>query len=170
KVRNEVEGLQKEIAAKRARNEKLRQEVEDQRASLRGNSPAGDQKPQSKAAEAQNHHALGLQYYREKKYDEALKELALAVKLQPGNATTANNMGFTLYKPSRYEGSIYWFKKAINLDEHRAVAYLNLGDAYLKLGKAKEAVQNYDKYVQLSPKAPGVDEVRQRAEELRSKS
>lgn len=170
KLSNELERLQKEIAAKRARNEKLRQEVEDQRASLRGNSPAGDQKPQSKAAEAQNHHALGLQYYREKKYDEALKELDLAVKLQPGNATIANNMGFTLYKMSRYEDSINWFKKAINLDEHRAVAYLNLGDAYLKLGKAKEAVQNYDKYVQLSPKAPGVDEVRQRAEELRSKS
>src|SRR5262249_41640243 len=95
KLSNELERVQKEIAAKRERNQKVRQQVEDEKANLRGGTGVADRKPESKAAEAQNHHTLGLKYYREKNYDEALKELDLAVKLQPGNATIANNMGFT---------------------------------------------------------------------------
>ena len=47
------------------------------------------------------------------------------------------------------------------LDPNRAIAYLNLGDAYLQVGKKSEARQAYEKYLQLQPNskaAAGVQE------------
>jgi len=51
--------------------------------------------------------------------------------------------------------------ETIALDPHRAIAYLNLGDAYLQMGKKSEAKKAYEKYLELQPNskvAPGVQE------------
>lgn len=54
-----------------------------------------------------------------------------------------------------------WFQKAIALDPNRAVAFLNLGDAYWELGKKSEAKLAYERFLQLQPSskaAVGVQE------------
>jgi tetratricopeptide (TPR) repeat protein len=172
KLNDELEQIQKEIATKRDRNLKLRQQVEEERAKLtvatRGKTD-DKQGPKSNTAQAQNHHNMGLKFYREKKYDEALAELEQAIKLDPKNATIVNNYGFTLYKMEKYQESVDWFIKTINIDQNRAVAYVNLADAYVKLGKTKEARQNYEKYLQLSPQSSRFEEIHQKIEELSDK-
>src|SRR6185369_17066970 len=106
KLSTELDRIQKEVAAKRERNLKLREKVEEERAKLEGTiANRGKQPPKSKTAQAQEHHNLGLKYYREKKYDEAVKELEQAMKLDPRNATIVNNLGFTLYRSDKYEES-----------------------------------------------------------------
>ena len=44
-----------------------------------------------------------------------------------------------------------WLERATKLDPNRAVAYINLGDAYLNLKRNPEARQAYEKYLQLTP-------------------
>ena len=174
KLNDELERIQKEIASKRERNSKLREKVEEERRKLEGTTgdsvpQAAKSVPKSKAAQAQEHHNLGLKYYREKKYDEAVKELEQAVKLDPKNATMSNNLGFTLFKFEKYDESVTWLRKAIEIDPQRAVAYANLADAYAKLGKTKEARQYYEKYAEMAPNSPTIDYVRKKVEELKDK-
>ncbi|MBO0720471.1 MAG: polysaccharide deacetylase family protein, partial [Blastocatellia bacterium] len=167
KLNDELERVQKEIAAKRERNAKLRGQIEQERAKLTA-APAAGGKPKSRQAEAQEHHNLGLKYYREKKYDEATRELNEAVKLDPRNATIVNNLGFTLFRAGKYEESVSWLRKAIELDPQRLVAYVNLADAYLLWGKNAEARQYYEKYVSLAPPdSSGSEYVRKKLEELK---
>src|SRR5262245_40838207 len=169
RLNDELERIQKEIAAKQDRNAKLRGRVEEERAKLNSTSQPRSAQPKSRTALAQEHHNLGLKYYREKKYDEAVRELEEAVKLDPRNATIVNNLGFTLFKFEKYEESIGWLQKAIEIDPKRVVAYINLADAYMKLGKTAEARQYYEKYAAIAPNSPNVEYVRKKLEEMKEK-
>ncbi len=169
RLNDELESIQREIAAKRDRNSKLRGKIEEERAKLQGTSPTRSNQPKSRSAQAQEHHNLGLKYYREKKYDEAVKELEEAVKLDPRNATIVNNLGFTLYKFGKYEESIVRLQKAIEIDPQRVVAYANLADAYMKSGKTAEARQYYEKYAAMAPNSPTIEYVRKKLESLKEK-
>jgi uncharacterized caspase-like protein len=169
RLNDELERIQREIAAKQDRNAKLRGRVEEERAKLNSASQPRSAQPKSKTALAQEHHNLGLKYYREKKYDEAVRELEEAVKLDPRNATIVNNLGFTLFKVEKYEESIGWLQKSIEIDPQRVVAYVNLADAYMKLGKTAEARQYYEKYTAIAPNSPNVEYVRKKLEELKEK-
>jgi peptidoglycan/xylan/chitin deacetylase (PgdA/CDA1 family)/uncharacterized caspase-like protein len=169
RLNDELERIQREIAAKQDRNAKLRGRVEEERAKLNGTSQPRSAQPKTRTALAQEHHSLGLKYYREKKYDEAVRELEEAVKLDPRNATIVNNLGFTLFKFEKYEESIGWLKKAIEIDPQRVVAYVNLADAYMKLGKTAEARQYYEKYATIAPNSPNVEYVRKKLEEMKEK-
>jgi peptidoglycan/xylan/chitin deacetylase (PgdA/CDA1 family)/uncharacterized caspase-like protein/regulator of sirC expression with transglutaminase-like and TPR domain len=170
RLNDELERIQKEIASKRERNAKLRGKVEEEQAKLNGSSAASlprSNQPKSRTARAQEHHNLGLKYYREKKYDEAVKELEEAVKLDSRNATIVNNLGFTLFKIGKYEESINRLQKAIEIDPNRIVAYVNLADAYLKAGKTAEARKYYEKYAELAPNSSSIEYVRNKLEELK---
>lgn len=170
KLNDELERIQKDITAKRERNSRLREKVEEERKKLEGTTGTPvKEAPKTKAAQAQEHHNLGLKLYREKKYDEAVVEFEQAVKLDPKNATMANNLGFTLYKFEKYEQSVVWLRKAIEIDPQRAVAYANLADAYMKLGKTIEARQYYEKYAEMAPNSPTIEYVRKKIEELKGK-
>jgi peptidoglycan/xylan/chitin deacetylase (PgdA/CDA1 family)/uncharacterized caspase-like protein len=169
RLNDELERIQREIAAKRERNSKLRGKVEEERAKLEETSQTRSDRPKSRTAQAQEHHNLGLKYYREKKYDEAVRELEEAVKLDPRNATIINNLGFTLFKFGKYEESIGWLQKAIEIDPQRVVAYANLADAYMKLGKIAEARQYYEKYTAIAPNSPTTENIRKKLEGLKEK-
>jgi peptidoglycan/xylan/chitin deacetylase (PgdA/CDA1 family)/uncharacterized caspase-like protein len=169
KLNDELERIQKEIAAKRDRNARLQGKVEEERAKLNDASQTRSNQPKSRTAQAQEHHNLGLKYYREKKYDEAVRELEEAVKLDPRNATIVNNLGFTLFKFEKYEESIVWLQKAIEIDPQRVIAYINLADAYMKSGKTAEARQYYEKYAEIAPNAPSIEYARKKLEELKEK-
>src|SRR5262245_13625948 len=169
RLNDELERIQREIAAKRDRNAKLRGKVEEERAKLNDTSQTRSDQPKSRRSQAQEHHNLGLKYYREKKYAEAVNELEEAVKLDPRNATIVNNLGFALYKFGKFEESISWLQKAIEIDPQRVVAYANLADAYMKSGKTAEARQYYEKYAAMAPNSPNIEYVRKKLEELKEK-
>ena len=167
RLNDELERIQKEIAAKRDRNSKLRGKVAEERAKLQGTPQTRGSQPKSRTAQAQAHHNLGLKYYREKKYNEAVVELEEAVKCDPRNATIVNNLGFTLFKFGKYEESIGWLQKAIDLDPQRVVAYANLADAYLKWGKTAEARRYYEKYAAIAPNSSNLEYIRKKLDELK---
>jgi peptidoglycan/xylan/chitin deacetylase (PgdA/CDA1 family)/uncharacterized caspase-like protein len=155
-VSAELENLQRELTSKLERNLELQKRVEELR------SPgAVEPSHEERLAQANRHHALGLQYFREERHELALGELEEAVRLNPGNPTIVNNYGFVLYRLGRYQESLGWFEKTLALEPGRAVAHLNLADALWKLGREEEARPRYRRYLELWPSTPRRSEIEQ---------
>jgi Flp pilus assembly protein TadD len=56
--------------------------------------------------------------------------------------------------------------RAIAIDPRRAIAYVNLGDAYVKLKRDADARHAYEKYLELAPTSKSADYVKQKLKEL----
>ena len=112
--------------------------------------------------------AQGLALMRQEKYDEAVARFAAAAELDRENPEYANNAGYAEYKNGKYEIAISWLNDAIRLDRARAVAYLNLGDTYVKLKRNAEARETYKKYLELAPDSKAAPDVKKKLEALAS--
>lgn len=60
-----------------------------------------------------------------------------------------NNTAFYFSQLGQLKKAIELLNEVVKLDHNRAVAYLNIADSYLALGKKDFAIQNYKKYIQL---------------------
>jgi hypothetical protein len=101
----------------------------------------------------------GLRQARKNDYQTALTYFLGAAGRAADNAEYANNVGFAYYKLRDYENAVTWLYKTTQIDAKRAVAYLNLGDALVKLNRNVDAREAYKKYLELAPDskaAPGV--------------
>jgi tetratricopeptide (TPR) repeat protein len=84
--------------------------------------------------------------------DEAIKEGAIAVKLDTqGNANAHNNYGMALASARRFDEAIPEFQRAIELDPSIPEAQYNIGYALSMQGKFREAIPYYQKALELNP-------------------
>ena len=90
------------------------------------------------------YHGLGSVLVRQGRLDEALQALELAVEREPHTA-------------------------GYQLEFGRAIAYANLGDADLRLGRTAEARRMYESYLQMQPGGGYAATVRKRLEETGSR-
>ena len=60
----------------------------------------------------------------------------------------------------------FWFENTLKMDPSRAIAYLNLGDAYARSGQADKARAAFKTYLELAPNGPGVNYVKQALQKL----
>jgi len=90
-----------------------------------------------------------------------------AVKLDEHDIQSVNNLGFLYFKLGDAEAAVHWLEATVALDPERAVAHLNLGEAYELLGQPQHAVPHYEKYVQLVRPTAFTRELRQKIEKLR---
>jgi peptidoglycan/xylan/chitin deacetylase (PgdA/CDA1 family)/uncharacterized caspase-like protein len=138
----ELDRVRKEIAAKTARNEQLRAQLVAAKTQLA--VPKGKET-------AASHLNKGDSLFRERRYDEALKEFQAAANLDPNSAVAANNVGFAYNKLGNIDEAIRWTERAKTIDPNRAIAYVNLADLYYQLNRTDEARVNYERYLQLAP-------------------
>jgi hypothetical protein len=89
-----------------------------------------------------------------------------AAMADSSNAEYTNNAGFAYYRMRKYEESVLWLEKTISIDPKRAVAYLNLGDAYAKLRRTAKARQAYTKYLELAPDSQSAPRVKKKLDAL----
>jgi tetratricopeptide (TPR) repeat protein len=87
------------------------------------------------------------------RFDEAIGEYNIAIKLRPGFAEAYNNLGYVYLKQSNYNLAIINFKKAIEQKPGYIGAYNNLGQAYLKVGMRDKAREQYDIVHELTSKS-----------------
>jgi hypothetical protein len=135
-------------------------------------SPQEQPNPASHAAEGLNEE--GMRLMKEKDYAAAAEKFEEAFNLPnypPSSsmvtkALFANNAGFAYYKMGKHDQSEFWFERAIGLDPKRAVAYLNLGDALVKLNRNAEARQAYQKYLELAPNSKAAPDVKKKLDAL----
>ena len=163
KLTQQLASLEKQIAAKQDELLRLQQSVQAQSAKLSQVSRSAGPPPppqRSVAAQAYDLDRQGQQFYREKKYDDAVKKCLEAVNLKPGDALLLNNLGFIYYQMGRYDDSLTYLQKTLAIDPRRKEAHLNIADLFLKLGRRAEAKQHYEEFLTLYPTSSRADDVR----------
>jgi peptidoglycan/xylan/chitin deacetylase (PgdA/CDA1 family)/uncharacterized caspase-like protein len=146
----ELDRIHKEVAAKTARNEKLKEQLAAAK-SEQGKIAGVVTVPARVSDTAARHLDMGDRLFKERRYEEALEEFLAAAKMEPNNALALNNVGYLYYRLGKDDEAISWYQKTIQVDPHRAIAYANLGDLYYKLDRIADARPIYEKYLELDP-------------------
>ena len=96
--------------------------------------------------------AEGLQRQQEKRYPEAIMVYRRALKLDPNQPETLNNLGFCYKAIKEYKKAVDYYQQALRLNPKLAEAHEYLGEAYVQLGRMDLAQQEYQTLLALDPK------------------
>ncbi len=99
--------------------------------------------------------AEGQQRQQEKRYAEAITAYRRAIKLDPNQPETLNNIGFCYKEMKEYKKAIEYYKDTLRLNPKLAEAHEYLGEAYLQAGQGELAQQEYQTLLALDPRAAG---------------
>jgi Tfp pilus assembly protein PilF len=102
---------------------------------------------------ALNGRALALQGVG--RLEEAERELATALALDPASATTHSNLGNLYFRRNEYDRARDEYEIAVRLDPDHADAHNNLGSAYFLLGDRGSAEREYRSALRLDPESAG---------------
>jgi len=99
-------------------------------------------------------------HLRLKEFDEAIRTYQLFLekgeKEKVYHFFALEGLGYALEGKKEYEKALESYKKALDLGDGLPVGdiQLSIGRCYEKMGKNKEAVENYQAYLKESPKSP----------------
>jgi DNA-binding winged helix-turn-helix (wHTH) protein/tetratricopeptide (TPR) repeat protein len=79
------------------------------------------------------------------RFDEALAEISLAQKLDPGSLTLATALGLPFYFRREYAQAEERYREALEMDADFTLAHYYLGTALLQLGRYGEAISSLRK-------------------------
>jgi Tfp pilus assembly protein PilF len=77
------------------------------------------------------------------------------------------DVGYYYLREKNYRAAESRLKEALELDPKSSAALLGLAQSEQKLGKTKEAVQHYEKYLALNPTGPDSEKVKKVLAQLR---
>lgn len=119
---------------------------------------AFEQLAQSHPEIAEIHANLGLIYFEERKFDQAVPELRHALKLKPGLANSATILAMSLSEIGRYEEALPGLEKGFRSTdpEMRRMCGLQLERAYTGLLQNRKAVETALEMNRLYPNDPEV--------------
>jgi Flp pilus assembly protein TadD len=89
------------------------------------------------------HSLLGLAYDRKGLHDRAKDSYDRAVKADPADAQTLNNLGFSLYQNGNYRAAVDKLKRAAKIAPTDERILNNLALAQIRLGKTDDAYKNF---------------------------
>jgi len=90
-------------------------------------------------------------YYRKGRFDDALKELQIALHLKPDFAEAHRNLAVVLIKKNRFNDALRELQTAIKLKPNFADARNDLGYVYTLQGKREDALLEFQHAVRLAP-------------------
>ena len=102
-----------------------------------------------------------------KKQEEKISQLEADLstareQMKKQEALLHYNLGVTYTKEKNYEMAIDEYEKALSLNLKEPDTHYNLAILYDELGKnPKRAIEHYQKYLELRPDAPDIDEVKE---------
>jgi tetratricopeptide (TPR) repeat protein len=97
------------------------------------------------------HNNLGLAYDRIGKYEEAIRELKEALRLNPYYIEVHNNLGVTYDRMGRHEEAVNELKEALKLNPDYTEAHCNLGNIYARSGRYEEAAGELQEALRINP-------------------
>ncbi len=131
-----------------------------------------------KGSSAETHHALGVFYLTQRKFDDAIREFESALKFAPGSARVHNDLGVAHFerskavtKEKRFEDaarSLEEFTKATQLDGSFLEALFNKSLALQEMGMPREAEESWKLYLQKDPSSPWAAEARKHLSSITS--
>jgi peptidoglycan/xylan/chitin deacetylase (PgdA/CDA1 family) len=95
--------------------------------------------------------ASALEFFKAKKYAEAKRDLAEAVRLNPYNPMLLNNYAYMLDQLNENDEALKWYYRTVELDPKRIAVYLNLGDLMVKFGRLQDSIPYYERFLHLYP-------------------
>ncbi|MBK8812864.1 MAG: CHAT domain-containing protein [Acidobacteria bacterium] len=135
---------------------------------------AVEREPKSAAA----HHALGVFYLTQRKFDDAHRELERAVGLDDRNAVYLNDLGSAFLEKSRQiskteradllTSANESFASSLALDPNFAAALFNRSIVLQELGLREKAIESWNRYLTVDSTSRWADEARQRVSQLTS--
>ena len=102
---------------------------------------------------AQYHNTLGLVLLNLGRPVDAQAEFQTAIDLDKASPDLQHNLGIALAQQNRFEDAVAAYKKALIFPTYTTpeVAYYNMGEAYIRLGKPLEAQESFRAAIQLEP-------------------
>jgi superkiller protein 3 len=102
---------------------------------------------------AQYHNTLGLVLLNQGRAPEAQVEFQTAVDLDKLSPDLQHNLGIALAQQNRFDDAVAAYKKALAFPTYATpeVAYYNMGEAYIRMGKPQEAQESFRAAIQLEP-------------------
>jgi tetratricopeptide (TPR) repeat protein len=97
---------------------------------------------------------IGEIYLLQDDIEKAGEYFKLAVDSFPGNETIAFNVGEIFFTQGDTDKAIEYFNLSIKIKENWAIPYRRLGYAYLNKGEYQQAIDNFKKFLSLSPDSP----------------
>jgi tetratricopeptide (TPR) repeat protein len=97
------------------------------------------------------YHNRGLEYFKQRNYEQAINDYSAAVSLNPGYADAYNNRGNAYHIKHDYERALADFDRAIALAPRHALAYNNRGIVHEDRGEAELAIQDYSRAIEINP-------------------
>ena len=91
---------------------------------------------------------------------EALKMLTIALELRPGDAKAMVALAWTQLDLKRHEAAAASFRTVLSSDAGVAEAQFGLGEALRALGRTTDAVDAFEKYLQMAPSGPDAETAR----------
>ena len=92
-----------------------------------------------KPKDSQIHKWLGIAYFREGQFQNALTELFFSVKIDSSSAQAMYTLGLIYMHLGNYEAAVQKFKVLIDKDPFHKQAHFNLGNAYMRMGLINQA-------------------------------
>jgi len=86
------------------------------------------------------------------KYDEALKAMNHALKINPYNEVAWNGKGNVMVRMNKLKDAVKCYNRALAINPKYEVAWNNKGNLYARLGNYNKALTSYDKALGLVPK------------------
>lgn len=98
--------------------------------------------------------AEGIDFFKARKYDEALVSFKKVIDKFPSNVEGYYNLGLTYLRKGDRERAIEFLKKAVELKPSGIEPYLALGESYFSAGDSERAEDNFKIAVELQPENP----------------
>ena len=98
--------------------------------------------------EAERYFDLGVECYKNKKFEEAINNFTKAIELDRDDKNIYISRGFAYMNIEKYEEAIEDLTKAIELGENDKFIYASCGFAYMEIEKYKEAIGYFTKVLE----------------------
>jgi Tfp pilus assembly protein PilF len=106
---------------------------------------------------AEAHTFLGWTYSFQGRLDEATAECHRAIAVDPDFGNPYNDIGVYLMQQDKLDEAVPWLERAKHAKryEPRQFPYMNLGRIFLKQGKWREALREFEAAVRVAPSDAG---------------
>ena len=114
-----------------------------------GNLEDAKQKVSWQPNDPNAHFNLGVAYFKNSKFKEAIASYKKAIQLNLNDAGVFNNLGAAYIEQGDYKQAIVSLKGAIKIDPSYASAHQNIAIAYEKLGLIEQAIASYKEVLKI---------------------
>ncbi|NIR52436.1 SpoIIE family protein phosphatase [candidate division KSB1 bacterium] len=105
----------------------------------------------------------GIKYYKNKRYDDAIKEFKRVIDRYPDYKEAHSILGNAYFRNGMYDEACRAYEKVKRLDSGDVTAYENMGVIYANRGQYEWAVNEWKKVLELSPDRKDIERKIQKA-------